>query len=143
MIENNLANSESDEEDSSNEEEDTDEGNNGTDLSPEADNKAQSTGESTPVPLTTIAKFKEGSTLEEHFVTMDSTTKTFEIRHSLFTRITKDKEEGMTPPEKLNIRTRTMTEKIQTEISKSFENNKPDELEEYAKYHLTEEGGPT
>ena len=78
-IDNYLTNSESDEEsdeeDSSNEEDNSDEGNSGIDIP---------TGDSTPVvPLSTIVKFKEGTTLEEYFVSIGFTAKTFEIRHLL------------------------------------------------------------
>jgi hypothetical protein len=60
----------------------------------------------------------------------------------VFYKITKDKEEWIPLPEKLIMRAKTETEKIQkTESSESFANNRPDEIEECAMCHQTEDCG--
>ena len=60
----------------------------------------------------------------------------------VFYRITKDKEEWIPLPEKLIMRAKADTEKIQkAETSETFPNNKPEEVEECEICHQTEDCG--
>jgi hypothetical protein len=60
----------------------------------------------------------------------------------VFYRITKDKEEWIPLPEKLIMRAKADTEKIQSsESSETFANNKPEEIEECQLCHQTEDCG--